>query len=335
MSIARPECRRPGRPYNRSHRAALLIFPPGPPTLRYTVKAAVQRAFSVLPLGDQLNYVFQRHVTHSFPQRDSTFENKVRRAGQHFDFLRRFLDQPPGEARCYEIGAGWDLAIPLTYWMLGIEHQLLVDIRRNVRLELINHSIDRLTRGREHFETIAGAPLRELAGPVTSVDALETRYGIRWLAPADATATGLPSGSLDFISNTSTLEHIPPPTLAGILKEWRRTLRPGGIAACHVDMKDHYAGFDKSITHYNFLTHSEASWRPLNPSLHYQNRLRRPDYLTLVADAGFELVHQECIAADADDLAILSRLPIAPEFRDYSTEDLGVKTLWLVLINPA
>ena len=51
--------------------------------------------------------------------------------------------RPLGESVAYEFGAGWDLAIPLAYASLGVGRQVLVDIRPNLRLELVNASIAR------------------------------------------------------------------------------------------------------------------------------------------------------------------------------------------------
>ena len=51
--------------------------------------------------------------------------------------------------------------------------------------------------------------LRDPGGPIASLEELEARFGIRYLAPRDARATALPAGSVDFVSSTSTLEHVP------------------------------------------------------------------------------------------------------------------------------
>jgi hypothetical protein len=54
----------------------------------------------------------------------------------HIDALRT-IDKSLDLARShfYEFGAGWDLLVPLSYYVFGVERQTLVDIRRNVRLD--------------------------------------------------------------------------------------------------------------------------------------------------------------------------------------------------------
>ena len=41
--------------------------------MRWVAKAAVQRGLGVLPQGERLNYVFQRHVLRSLPASESVF----------------------------------------------------------------------------------------------------------------------------------------------------------------------------------------------------------------------------------------------------------------------
>jgi hypothetical protein len=51
--------------------------------MRWVAKAALQRGLGVLPQGERLNYVFQRHVLHSFPVRDAAYRQKFTRATAH------------------------------------------------------------------------------------------------------------------------------------------------------------------------------------------------------------------------------------------------------------
>ena len=46
--------------------------------------------------------------------------------------------------------------------------------------------------------------------------------------------------------------------------------------------KGHYSCFDGTIGPYNFLRFSDELWGLVSPGLHYQNRLRRSDYLRLL-----------------------------------------------------
>ena len=304
--------------------------------MRWLAKAVLQRGMGAVPQGERLNYVFQRHVLRSLPAGESVFRRKFSRALQH---LGAYEEHGPGapreEAVFYEFGAGWDLAIPVAFATLGVGRQVLVDIRPSVRLELVNDSLAALERLRSELEAEAGRELRAFGGALDSLDELGPRLGIRYLAPCDARDTGLDEASIDFVSSTDTCEHSPGEDLAAIFRECRRLLRPGGAFSCRIDLQDHYAYFDRSLSRYNFLRFSDRSWRLVNSPLHHQNRLRSADYLRLVHDAGLELVSETPSGPSAEGLAELSGLPLAERFRAYTPEELGVTILSFVARNPA
>lgn len=300
--------------------------------MRWLGKAGVQGLLSVLPRSESTNLFFQRRITRSLPRGAAGFLQHAEEAAKHVNRLIGLRDVELGEAHLYEFGAGWDLIGPLTGYGMGVDRQTLVDIRSNVRLDLVEHTCEQLRQHEAELESKLGVSLRLAPpAPLGSVSDLRDRFGIDYLAPRDARGTGLAASSFDLISSTFTLEHIPAADIAGILRESARLLKPEGIISCAIDMKDHYSYFDSSISVYNFLRFSRAAWWPLNPSLHFQNRLRRPDYISLFEAAGLDILEQECIEGSAEDLALISELKVANEFRDrYSVEDLAARELTLV-----
>jgi SAM-dependent methyltransferase len=294
--------------------------------MRWLAKAALQRMLGALPQGERLNYVFQRHVLHSFPVGDAAYQQKFARAENH---LAAYQEHGPGvpvaEATFFEFGAGWDLAIPLSYALLGVGRQIVIDIRPSARIELVNETIAALERLQ---------PEREVGGPITSIAELETRFGIYYLAPCDARGTGLRPGIVDFVSSTDTCEHIPAGDLAEVFVECRRLLRPGGAFSCRIDLHDHYSYFDRSVSRYNFLRFSDRTWALFNSPLHYQNRLRAPDYLRLVREAGFDLVVENPSGPNEEGRAELQAMQLAKRFRSYPLEEVGVTILSFVALAP-
>jgi SAM-dependent methyltransferase len=282
--------------------------------MRWIAKAVVQDVLSVVPRGDALNYLLQRHVTRGLPMSDGMFEMHVAEARRHHDAMRRHAPAlDPAQAVLYEFGAGWDLVGPLALAQLGIRRQILVDIRANLRLELVNDTLARL-----------GEP------PVASIGDLEARHGIRYVAPCDARRTPLPARSVDVVSSTFTLEHIPEADIAAILAECTRLLRPGGIVTCAIDMKDHYSYFDDRVDAYHFLTVPDRAWRLVNPPLHHQNRLRLPDYRRLFAGAGLTIVEEEVRRPAPDQRRALESRDVAPRFRHHTLEDRAALELRVV-----
>ena len=300
--------------------------------MRWLLKALAQQAFSALPKSESVNYLCQRHVTGSLPLGDVGFRRKATRAIQHFAAFRTHGVGHLADATFYEFGAGWDLIVPLGFYSLGVERQILIDIRPNLRLDLVNDSIAKYERLRPDMEQEAGETFRPLgSAAVANAAELERRFGITYLAPRDARDTGLPAGSIDFVSSTDTFEHVPPHDLRLILNECRRLLKKGGLLSARIGLEDHYAYGDPHISRYNYLRFSDRVWRLLNSSLHYQNRLRYPDYVELLESAGFDVVETRVSRASERDLDLLRSIPLAPRFRDrYTPEELGAKALFVV-----
>lgn len=230
--------------------------------MNWLVKASMQKSFSYLPKGDEVNYFFQHKVAKNLPVRDEKFYEKVILATKLFD---TYLEYCPADeiSNCafYEFGAGWDLIGPLTYHALGVENQTLVDINPNVRLDLVNDSLQKFSAYKSRLEQITGKSFKTVGlSPLASFEDLKSRFGISYISPLDARNTGLPAESFDFISSTNTLEHIPVPDILLILAECRRLLKPGGIISSIIDLQDHYSYFDRSISCYNFLKFSDTVW---------------------------------------------------------------------------
>lgn len=301
--------------------------------MRWLAKAVVQKALSYAPRSDDLNFVLQHRVYRSLPAGDAHARTKFARARQQLEtFLEHGSLDDPADAVFYEFGVGWDLRVPLAYASLGVGRQILVDLHPHARPELVNDSIRRLDAARAAHEEELGRPLRTLGPPdIERLEELRPRFGIEYLAPADARETGLPAASVDFVSSTDTLEHVPADDIGRILVECRRLLRPGGVLSCRIDLEDHYFRFDRSLSRYNFLRYSDRRWSLVNSPLHYQNRLRYPDYVRLVRGAGFEIVRERVSWASPEQLAELSRLPLADRFRNgYTLEELAARGATIV-----
>jgi SAM-dependent methyltransferase len=273
-----------------------------------------------------------RHVLHTLPTPEPAFRTKFSYALAHFNAFRAHSQVEPRDARFYEFGAGWDLIVPLSYAALGVDSQLIVDIASIARLELVDETIRRLSTLRAELEREAERPLREL-GPasVSTLSELRARFGIDYVAPRDARATGLPSASFDFVSNTNTLEHVPAEDLVPLLAECRRLLRPEGVLSCRIDLRDHASYADARVSAYDFLRFSPRTWRVINAPLAYQNRLRRPDYLRTFAESGLEIVAERAFRPKAESLEPLRALRLAEPFSTgYSFDDLAVQSLTVV-----
>jgi SAM-dependent methyltransferase len=309
--------------------------------MRWQTKAALMQVLSGLPLGQDLHYIAQRRITRSLPSSDTKFIEIFDQAKKHIDGLRRHSVTQLEDAHLYEFGAGFELGIPLSFYALGAGSQILVDIRKLLRIELVNESIKKLQR-MSLRANLSRTPERCLEGKHSDghsdghsdqwINLLEAWYGIRYLSPCDARNTRLETGSVDFVSSTNTLEHIPAPDIRLILKECRRLLKKDGVMSFIIDYKDHYSYSDPKITPYNFLQYSDSAWRWYSPAFHYQNRLRHKDHIRLIREAGFEVVEENLSSPSEADLAHLHKANISPLFKQqYSVAELAIRDAHLVV----
>ena len=292
--------------------------------VNWRIKALSQRVFSFLPGGEQLNHFAQRRLAASLPVSDSSFAVTVGYAIKHIEAIQQYSRRLIDQAIFYEFGAGWDLTIPLAYYGLGINHQILVDVRDLLRIAIVNDTIAKYQKMADKLN-IERVPAMTINCERSGFhDALNKQFGIDYRAPCDASRNGLPSQSVDCITSTSTMEHIAPEQIRSILRECRRILRDDGVMSMLIDYDDHYAYFDHNISVYNCLQYSDHIWSLFSPPLHYQNRLRHRDYIDLFQSEGFDIASVQYRAATETDLQILQQLSLGARFRKYSLDDLAI-----------
>jgi hypothetical protein len=113
------------------------------------------------------------------------------------------------------------------------------------------------------------------------------------------------------------------------MAELRRVASQGALMDHFVDISDHYAHFDRSISEFNYLRYPPRAWRLFNNRLQYQSRLRASDYRRLIEDAGFTVVAEEAQRGAAEELA---QITLAPQFRQYAQDDLLVLRTWITAV---
>ncbi len=298
-------------------------------------KALLQRVLSSVPGGEGVYYLLQRHVTKHLPQSEAKFREIFEVEARHIAAFKEHGNVPLGAAKFFQFGAGWTMAGPLIFHSLGVNQQILVDIRRLIKPWLINVSAERLQT--LEFETPLVRRPEQLvhAHADEAVKNMQDWWGIDYRAPSDARSTNLPDNSIDCITSTNTLEHIPRQDIIEILQECQRILKPGGVMSFQVDYQDHYSYFDKSVTVYNYLKYSDEEWKAFNPSLHYQNRMRHQDYLDIYRNVGFNVIDDSPRYGSNQDLKDLSSIPVHDRYEHFTAEELAIRASYIVLTKPA
>jgi SAM-dependent methyltransferase len=294
--------------------------------MNFKYKCYVQRIFSAIPNGAKLNYLFQKHITKTFPVSDAKFLYKSNIAFKHHQNFENLNKLNAPNKNYYEFGAGWDLIIPLAICQLGYKTDV-VDIRKLIVYELVNEANNR-------FNTLSKKlPFKNSnkTEVVKNLEDLKEHFGLQYHAPQDARNTNFPDNYFGFSSSTSTMEHIPPDDILKILNETYRIMKKGGVLSMSIDYIDHWSYFDSSISVYNFLQYSSSEWKKFNPDLNYQNRLRHSDYLKIIAQTPFEVVINNPRTPNEDQRKALKNLKLDPMYKGYSYDDLEITGSEIVL----
>lgn len=275
--------------------------------MHWKLKAAAFQALDLVPFGEDLHFLMQRHLTRSWPRSTSAVTTLIDSAIETLRSFSTHSDTPADKARFLEIGAGRDLAVPIALKLLGAEQVTTVDIRRLAKLELVNQSA----------KTIADRLNMKLT-PFSSWSALK-EFGVDYRAPYDIKSDPL-FGPFDAFISKSVLEHIPSDDLGHILHATRTFLSQDGLSIHAIDYGDHYAR-GGGISRFNFLMFEDVEWLPFNSSFQYVNRLRHSEYIALHLRAGLEIIHTETYS---EDLPAHVSDNLAGRFSAFDNDDLRI-----------
>lgn len=300
----------------------------------HRLKASIQWALSLVPGGMRVNNRLQA-IRKMMP--DWFLENKLAVAREMLELHAAHASRPfpPGELRSLEIGAGWDLLLPLAMRGCGAGDIHCIDIYPHLDDRRIADAIALLRRldAEGCGKLLPSWPFPSVSG---RNEALKSTYGITYSAPCDARRTEFDADSFDLFLSYNVMEHIPPQDLDAIHRESFRLLKPGAVAIHHIDLQDHWAYATPRRSVHGFLGDGPLAWKLLNPPIHYQNRLRGVEHLASLRSAGFEIVLQRTQDASAEQLEALRRPgAVHPDFlKRGSLEELAVRNLVVVAKKP-
>ena len=299
------------------------------PIPKWAIRAAAAQVLSRLPGGEDVRYLVQRYVTRTLPFVDEELVGRFLIGCEHLAAIAKHNPTLKlKDAHFFEFGAGWNVGMGLFLTAAGIGRQTLVDLNRFVRPELVHHSLLRLREIAQNPPD--GIPTglldanrlpRSFEVAPHEIDGALREMGIDYRAPSDARRTGLPTGSVDCVTSSLTLEHIPLPDIQSIFKELYRILKPGGLFVSKVDMTDHYSHSDKSIDTYHYLRFSERTWNMLNADMLYQNRLRASAFVDAATAVGFEMIEIDRRYPKGAAPDTISLPQVHPSYTGYKNRD--------------
>ncbi|MEM8585339.1 MAG: class I SAM-dependent methyltransferase [Bacteroidota bacterium] len=299
---------------------------------KWHLKAAVQKTISFLPGSSRINYFFQRYVTKGVLLDDTYFGYKIQHAADHLAYFKQHAKPTDGEQTVVELGLGWYPVIPTAFWLTGLGKTTSYDIYDWMRAETMITAFRKLLEWQDLgkldslFTENPFIPERlEVLREITASSQVPTRESLNKiinLTPCiqDVRRSGLDENSVDFICSNNTFEHVHKDVLKGILAEFQRVLKPGGVSSHFIDMSDHFAHFDSSINVYNFLRYSQHTWNRIDNNIQPQNRLRLPDYMQMYDEQQIPVM---AVHSRNGQLAELDSVPLAEPFKSMAREEVA------------
>lgn len=304
---------------------------------KWVLKAIVQKGISWLPYKHRLNYLFQKYVTRGVQLSDAYFEDKLIHFQQHEQVLEHYQGPILGKT-FLELGTGWYPVVPICLFLRGADKVHTIDISRLTTAAKIHETLQQFVAYAERNQLLQYLkPLPErwailqqwAARPTPTAEEpllqdLNLRYHVR-----DARQIDLPNHHVHGILSNNTFEHIYPDILKGILLEFKRILAKGGVMCHFIDMSDHFAHLDHSITIYNFLRYSKPEWQRIDNTIQPQNRWRLPDYQQLYDELDIPIQETLDRPGSLDDLA---RVPVHADFQQYTLKELAISHSYVVSV---
>ncbi|MBI3502361.1 MAG: class I SAM-dependent methyltransferase [Bacteroidetes bacterium] len=256
--------------------------------MKWIAKAIVQKGISFLPYSHNINFLFQKYITRGVFLSDEYFEDRLIHCANHYKYFRKYNSTK--DFSHLEIGTGWYPVVPAGMFLYGASSITTVDLTRlsNPQFTLATlrkfHEYHRKNKLEKFLPGISEERLKivlhEAENPSKDFFDLLEKHNIVYMV-MDARKLFLPDASMDLITSNNTFEHIYPEILEGILQKLKLLCKSGGVMSHAIDLSDHFAHMDLSITIYNFLKFSDVQWKWINNNVQPLNRLRIYDYETL------------------------------------------------------
>lgn len=300
----------------------------------WKLKAIVQKIISFFPGNYKINYLFQKYITKGVILSDEYFYDRLGHAEKHVEFFFNEKQGYPDSA--LELGTGWYPVVPISMYLLGADSICTIDITPLLDKEKLIVTIKKFNEAIKNKKINPvflrdESRVKKLISLVEKNDEIDlsgllNKLNITYLQ-ADARALPFDAESFDFIHSNNTLEHIYESILADILIEFKRIQKSSGLQSHFIDMSDHFAHADSSITIYNYLRYTEKQWKRIDNSVQPQNRLRVNQYRNLYTKNGLIIIKEESRPGNVNDL---DKIKLCEPFSSFNKNDVAVSHVYLL-----
>lgn len=306
--------------------------------MKWRRKAFLQNLIAMLPdkLSQATYYLFQRNFG---ALRSINPINDLKHAVQIMKHISE-LGYSIESKKFLEIGTGRRINVPVALWLCGASEITTVDINPYLKEELVINDFEYI---KSHQDEVLN-----LFNDLSQISVIKERFkyllesedslaqildcaGIHYLAPADATCLDLSAGTIDYCFSYSVLQYVPKSALIDMLVESRRLVNNNGLFLHYIDLTDHFAHSDPSITNINFLRFSEHEWNTMASNRYmYHSRLRIDDYLALFNDLQYSLLLVDTSIDERSMKALAEGFVLDERFRDKDFTTNATCKAWIV-----
>ena len=301
---------------------------------KWVLKALVQKTISYLPCSQRLNYFFQKHVTKGVQLTDDYFEDRLTHASKHLGFFNNYASNELDSS--LELGTGWYPVVPISLFLCGANQINTSDISKLCNKENILVTIEYFLAYRSQWKLQTYfSPQQERMDVLKKIHRESEKLSFEKILEllkinyliGDIRTLEIRKDSIDLVHSNNTFEHVYPEMLKGILSRFSTLAAPGGIQSHFIDMSDHFAHFDKTITIYNFLKYSDKAWFHIDNSIQPQNRWRLSEYKKLYKQLSLDIAHVEFREGRVEELRSIT---LSQKYLSFELEDLAISHCYMV-----
>lgn len=298
---------------------------------KWILKAVVQKTISYFPYKEKVNFLFQKYVTKGVDLDDQHFKYKLDALRDHLKFYKKYSNTQRQDAVVLELGTGWYPIVPTMLYLNDFKKTISIDISNWMNLDRQIIAFQKIIAYYDqgllasYADDINPEKVTELRTICSNrdrytIDEVNKLINLEYLL-MDATSLNFADETFDLICSNNTFEHVHKDVLAGILKEFKRVLKKGGVMSHFIDLSDHFAHLDSSINIYNFLRFSKKQWAFIDNSIQPQNRMRWNDYLKMYTELGITVKEEDYRAGSQ---SLLNEVDVHEEYSEYSREELAI-----------
>ena len=240
--------------------------------------------------------------------------------------------------RVIELGTGWLHWEALTLRLFFDIEAVLFDVWDNRQLASLKNYLGQLQPVLNGGKELGLSPSQQrraesLIAAIQKVGSFEELYrllGFQYVVESSGSLRQFSDNSFQVAVSAGVLEHVARDAVPTLVRESNRILKPGGWASHCIDMSDHLAHYDSTVSKMKYLSFSEPVWKSVfENKVQYINRLRRGEWLELFRSGPFDLVEE------ADSRIDISRLKLAKQYANLDRRDLECTDVELLLRKPA